>query len=126
MNESPKTRVGFRIRNLPWEPSENHAHEDDRHAPNISLSGIIRLTGEDLRGEVRIAADNTSSGGVGFAWVMEDGGGAKIDEFDDVIRCHDTVVKFEIPMSETHFVEIFHAITYLAKDAIDLRAAHFA
>jgi hypothetical protein len=126
VNESPETGIGFRIGNLPWEPPEDHAHEDDGDAPDISLSGVIGLAGEDFRGEVRIAADDTGGRCMCFTGVMEYSGGSEINELDDMFWSHDAVVKFEITVGEAHFVKVFDTITYLAKYAVDLWAAHLA
>ena len=55
---------------------------------------------------------------------MKDGSCAKVDKFDDVAGCHDTVIKFEITMSETDRVEIVHAFANLAEDAVYFGTAH--
>lgn len=57
---------------------------------------------------------------------MEDGRGAKVDEFDDIVRCHDAVVEFEVTMSQAHFVEIFYAVANLTKNAVYLWTTHLA
>ena len=61
-----------------------------------------------------------------FARIVEDSGGAKVDEFDGIVRGHDTVVEFEVMMHEAHLVEVFDTITDLAKDTVYLWAAHFS
>jgi hypothetical protein len=63
---------------------------------------------------------------VGLAGVVEDGCGAKVDELDDVLRGHDTVVEFEVAVGEPHFVEVLYAVAYLTKDAVDLWATHLS
>lgn len=92
VNEGPKTGIGFRIGDFPWEPSEDHAHENDGYAPNIRLSGIIGLAGEDLRGEVGITTDHTAGRRMSFTRVMEYGSGAEINELDDIVWGHYTIV----------------------------------
>jgi hypothetical protein len=61
-----------------------------------------------------------------FARIVEDSGGAKVDELEGIVYGHDTVVEFEVTMHEAHLVEVFDAITDLAKDTVYLWAAHFA
>jgi len=61
-----------------------------------------------------------------FARIVEDSGGAKVDELEGIVCGHDTVVEFEATMCEAHLVEVFDAITDLAKDTVYLWAAHFA
>ena len=60
-----------------------------------------------------------------LAWVVENGSCTKVDELDDVALCHDAVVKFEISVSEAHFVEVFYTVAYLAEYAIDFWTTHF-
>lgn len=55
---------------------------------------------------------------------MEDGSCAKVDKFDNVVGCHDTVIKFEITMGETDRVEVVYAFADLTEDTVDLGAAH--
>lgn len=124
MNKGPETGIGFRIGNLPWEPSEDHAHENDGYAPNISLSGVIRLVVEDLRGEVGVTAHDTGGRSMSFTRIMKYGSGAEIDELDDIVWSHDAVVKLEVTVGKAHFVKIFDTFAYLAKYAVDLGAAH--
>jgi hypothetical protein len=93
VKKGPETRVGFRIGNLPWEPSEDHAHENDGDAPDISLSGVIRLASEDFRGEVWIAADDAGGRSMSFSGIMKYGGRSEINKLDDMIWGHDAVVK---------------------------------
>lgn len=55
---------------------------------------------------------------------MEDGSRAKVDEFDNVTGCHDTIIEFKITMGETDRVEVVNAFTDLTEDTIDLGTAH--
>ena len=55
---------------------------------------------------------------------MKDSGGAKVDEFDDVVCCHDTVIKFEVTMGEADGVEVVHAFANLTEDTVNLGTAH--
>ena len=58
--------------------------------------------------------------------VLEDDGGTEIDQFDSVVACHDTVVEFEIPMSESHVVKVVDTIDDLFEDAVNLGSSHLA
>lgn len=104
VNECPETWIGFRIGNFPWEPSENHTHENDGYAPDVRLSWIIRLVDKNLWGEIWIATDDASSRSMCFARVMEYGSSAEINELDNIVRSHDAIIKFEVTMSKAHFV----------------------
>lgn len=56
---------------------------------------------------------------------MENGGGTKVDQFDDIGGGHDAVVKFEVAVRKPDRMQIFDAVTYLTEYAVDLGAAHF-
>jgi len=124
VNKGLEAVIGFRIGNLPWKPSEDHAHENDGYAPNISLSGVIRLVVENLRCEVGITANDTGGRSMRFARVMKNGSSAEINELDNIVWGHDAIIKLEVAVGKAHFVKIFNTVTYLAKYAVDLRAAH--
>ena len=55
---------------------------------------------------------------------MEDSGRSKIDELDDIIRCHDAIVEFEITMRQTQLVQILDTVADLPEHAINLWATH--
>ena len=57
---------------------------------------------------------------------MEDGGSAKIDKLDDIIRSHDAIIEFEIAVCQSHFVQILDAIADLPEHTINLWATHLA
>jgi len=57
---------------------------------------------------------------------MENSGGTEVDKLYNVVVCHDTIVEFEVAMSETHFVEVFYAIAHLAEDTVNFGTTHFA
>lgn len=124
VNKGLEGRIGFWIGDFPWEPSEDHTHENNGYAPNIRLPRVIRLTVENLRGEVGITANHTSSWSVGFTRIMKNGSSAKIDELDDIVWGHDAIIKLEVTVGQAHFVKIFNTVTNLTKYAVDLRAAH--
>jgi hypothetical protein len=124
VNKGPKAEIGFRIGNFPWEPSEDHTHENDGYAPNIRLPRVIRLTAENFRREVGVTADHTSGWSVGFTGIMKNGSSTEINELDDVVWGHDAIIKLEVTVGKAHFVKIFYTVTNLTKYAVDLRAAH--
>ena len=125
VNKGLEAGICFRIGNLPWEPSKDHAHENDGYAPNIGFPGVIRLAIENLRSEVGITSNHTRGRSMSFTRVMKNGSSAEIDELDNIIWSHDAIVKLEVTVGKAHFMKIFDAVTYLAKYAVDLRAAHF-
>ena len=55
---------------------------------------------------------------------MEDGSCSEINQFDDVTVCHDAVIKLEVPMGQTEFMEVLHTVAYLAENAVNLRSRH--
>lgn len=57
-----------------------------------------------LWSEVWIGTDDPRSRDLVFTGIMEDGGRTEIDQFDDIVGCHDAIIEFEIPMGETHLV----------------------
>lgn len=121
-----KTGIGLGVGDLPGKPPQDHAQEDDGDTPDISLPRIIRLLAEDFRSEVGIATYDPRGWCKGLAGVVEDGGGAKVDELNDIGRRHNAVIKLEITVCETHLVKILDAIADLTKDAVDFRTAHLA
>lgn len=49
VDKGSKTGVGLGIRDLPWETTEDHAHEDDGNTPYVSLARVIVFLGDDFR-----------------------------------------------------------------------------
>ena len=126
VDKGAEAGVRLWVGDLPGEAAEDHADEDDGDAPDVRLAGIVALLGENLGGEVRVRADDAGGLLLGLARIVEDGGGAKVDELDDVVGRHDAVVELEIAVGEPHLVQVLYAVTDLAEDAIDLGAAHLA
>jgi hypothetical protein len=60
-----------------------------------------------------------------FAGIVEDGGRTEIDQFDNVVGCHDAIIEFEIPVGETHLVEVIDTINDLSEDTVDFGSSHF-
>jgi hypothetical protein len=98
IDKGPETGVSLGIRDLPRETTENHAHKNDGNAPYISLARVIVFLGNDFRRQIRVGTNYAGRLLASLSWVVEDGGRAKIDELDDIIRCHDTIVEFEVTM----------------------------
>lgn len=59
-----------------------------------------------------------------LAWVVEHGGSSKINQLDNIVGGHDTVVEFEVTVSKAHFVEILYAVTDLAENAVNFWTTH--
>lgn len=112
--------------NFPREAAEEHAEEDDGETPYVCFSRIVGLVVEDFGGEIGIAAYDASGRSVRLAGIMEDSGGTKVDKLYDVVVCHDTIIEFEVAVSEAHFVEVFYAVAHLAEDTVDFWTTHFA
>lgn len=122
----PVRHVRLEVGNLPWESAENHAHEDDGDRPHVGQSGIILVLLQDLWGEVWIRSDDARGGDLMLAGVVEHCGRSKVDQFDNVVARHDTVVQFQIPMGQTHLVQVVDSVDNLPKDAVDFRAGHLS
>lgn len=114
------------IGDLPRESTENHAHEDDGARPDIGQSWIVLALAENLRRQIRIRADNTSRRNLVLARVVENSGRTEINEFDNVFRSHDTVIKLQISVSKTHRMKVVDTVDNLAEDTIDFRTRHLA
>jgi hypothetical protein len=126
IDECAVTSIGLRIRNCPWEPSQHHAHKNDSHTPYVCLPGVIGVRIQHLRRQIWVTANDAGRHRMCFARVMEDGSGAKVDQFNNIRRSHNAVIKFEVSVSEADGVQIFDAIAYLAEYAVDLRSTHLA
>ena len=57
---------------------------------------------------------------------MKHGRGAKVDEFDNIILGHHTVVQFEIPVREAHPMQVMNAIDDLPENAVNLLSRHLS
>jgi hypothetical protein len=126
-DEGFEARIRLWVWDFPRKTTKDHAKKYDGDRPYIGLPRIVWLVIEDLGGKIWIASYDASCWSMSFtARVMEYGCSAKVDELDDVLLGHDTVVKFEVPVCESHFVEVLHAVTDLAKDAVDFWTTHFA
>lgn len=126
VNKRLKAGVVLGVGDLPGKPPKNHTQENDGDAPDVRLSGIIIFSVEDLWSEIRIAANDTGGWCMCLAGIVEDSCSTEIDEFNDVVGCHDAIVELEVTMSKTHLMEVFNAITNLAEYAIDLWSAHLS
>ena len=118
--------VCLHVGNLPRETSEDHAHEDDGHGPDVGQSRVVVLLLQDFRRKIRVGTDDPRGGDLVLARVVKHGGGTKVDELDDTVRCHDTIVELQISMSQTHLVEIVDTVNDLSEDTVDLRSSHLA
>lgn len=126
MHVCPIAGIVLWIGDSPWEPSKDHTHENDGYAPHVRLARVVILLREDLWGEVGIAADDAVGHDEFLARVVENCSSAEIDELDDVVGGHDTVVEFQVAVCETHAVEVRDTLDDLAEDTIDLWSAHLA
>ena len=79
-----------------------------------------------FRGEVWIGTDNSRGWDLVFTRIVEYGGCPEIDELHDIIGRHDTIVEFEISVSESHFVEVVDTVDNLAENTVDLWSSHFS
>lgn len=122
----PVAHVGLVIGDLPREPTEHHAHEDDGDGPYVRQARVVSLLGEHFRREVRVGTDNPRSGDLVLARVVKDGGRTEIDELDDIVAGHDAVVEFEITMSQSHLVQVVDTVDNLPENTVDFRSRHLA
>lgn len=125
-DEGFEAGIGLGVGDLPREPAKDHAQKDNSHGPDIGLAWVIGLVAEHLGRKVGIATNDARCRGVRFAWVVEYGGGTKIDELDGIAFSHDAVVKFQVAVGKAHFVKIFNTIADLPEDTVDLRSTHFS
>jgi hypothetical protein len=100
IDESAETGVCLGIWYLPGESAQKHTHEYDGNTPYVSFAGVVRIVTENFWGKVRVAAHYAGGRCMCLARIMENGGGTKVDQLDDVGRRHDTVVELEIPVSK--------------------------
>ena len=98
IDKRPETGVGLGIRDLPRETTEDHAHKNDGNAPYVSLARVIVFLSNDFRRQIRVGTNYAGRLLVSLSRVVKDSSRAKIDELDDIIRCHDAIVEFEITM----------------------------
>ena len=61
-----------------------------------------------------------------FARVMEHGRRPKVNELDDIVRRHYTVVELDVAVGEPELVQVVNAVAYLAEDAVHLWPTHLA
>jgi len=78
-NECFEAGVGLWVGDLPGEPAEDHAEEDDSDRPDVGLSRVVGFVAEDFGSEVGVTTDNTSSWRMSLSGVVKDGGGPKVD-----------------------------------------------
>ncbi len=84
VNKRLKASVVLGVGDLPGKPPENHTQENDGDTPNVCFPGIIVFLVEDLWSKIWGAADDTSSWCMCLAGIVEDGGGTKINELNDI------------------------------------------
>ena len=82
VDERLEADIFFGISDPPGEPAENHAQEDDGDAPNVRLSGVVRVLIQHFRCKIRITSDDPCCRSVSLSRVVENGGSAKVDELD--------------------------------------------
>lgn len=104
IDKAAKVNVRLRIWDFPGEAAQSHAKEDHGDSPHIRFLRIVRLTAENFGCQVRVGTNDARSLCRSLSRIVEDGCSAKIDEFDDVLLCHDTIVQLEITMGQTHAV----------------------
>lgn len=117
----PKARIRLGVRQLPRESPERHAHENHGDRPHICQSRVVILFTQHFGGEVRIRPDDTRGWDIVFARVVENGGGTKVNQLDNVSGCHDAIIELEIPMGESHFVQVIDSVDDLSKHAVHFR-----
>jgi hypothetical protein len=126
VHEGLEAGISLGVWDLPGKPPKDHAQEDDGDTPNISLPRIIRFLVEDFWGKVGIATDDPRRWCMRLARIVENGGSAKVNKLDDVIRRHDAVIELEITVGKTHLMQVFDPIADLTEDTVDFRTTHLS
>jgi hypothetical protein len=126
VDEGIEARVSLGVGYLPGKPPKNHTQEDDGYTPDINLPRIIGFFGEDLWGEIGVAADNACRWCWRLARIVKDGGSAKVDELNDIVCGHDAVIELEVTMGKAHFMEILDTIADLTEYTVDFRSTHLS
>jgi hypothetical protein len=119
VDEATEVDIRLDIRDLPGEAAQDHAQEDHGNAPYIGFLGVVRVTREDLWCQIRIRTDNAGSFRWGLARIMEHSGRPKVDQFDDILLCHDAIIKLEIAMGQPHTMQVIYTVNDLAQYTID-------
>ena len=57
---------------------------------------------------------------------MEHGRSAEVNDLDNIIFGHDTIVEFQVAVRQAHGMQILDTIAYLSKYAIYLGPNHLA